>query len=173
MLPTCFNLFGDIMSFIKQKKLVIHKETNPTKQLISDAYTEITGSRGEITQLNSSNKLIYKFNFSINIDPTGNIFPKWFLHIKLQKSNDNFSSNIVDIQGANYNIASDSKDITDHLYRLNTAFFVIDGLLGTHQLRLVCRSYSNSLKPQLHQTDYYDGSYSTKVFDTSLLILEV
>tara|TARA_Y100000589_G_C27117853_1_gene615076 strand:+ start:795 stop:1274 length:480 start_codon:yes stop_codon:yes gene_type:complete len=159
------------MSFIKQKKTVVHKETNPTKQIISDSYTEITGSRGEITQLDSSNKLVYRFNFNIQTETS--TASKWFLHIKLQKSNDNFSSNIVDIQGANYNIASDSINIIDHLYRLNTAFFVIDGLAGTHQLRLVCRSYSNSLKPQLHQTDYYDGAASTKVFDTSLLILEV
>lgn len=159
------------MSFIKQKQTIVHKEVSPLKQIISDAYTEITGSRGEITQLDSSNKLVYRFNFSIQLAPPD--YVKWFLHIKLQKSNDSFSSNIIDVQGANYNVASDSISLTDHLYRLSAAFFVIDGVSGTHQLRLVCRAYSNSHKPQLHQTDYYDGVASTKVFDTSLLILEI
>ncbi len=158
------------MSYIRQKKVVYNKESNPSAQTISDSYTEITGSRAEFTSFNSSAKFIYRFCFNITIDSSGS---KWFLHVKLQKSNDNFASDINDISGANYNVASDTVTSLDHLYRLNTAFFVIDNILGTNQVRLVCRAYSNSLKPHLHESLYYDGAYNPKIFDPSLIVFEV
>jgi len=170
-LSTRFNIFGEVMTFINQKKIKIFKGENPTKQLIDDNYTEISGSRGEILTSNVVNKISYKFIYNIQLDyNTGN---KWFLHVKLQKSNDNFNSNINDVQGASYNISSNMVAVTDHRYSLSTAFFIIDGLDGTHQLRLVCRAYSNSNKPQLHESDYFDGVADTNVFDTSLIIREV
>ena len=169
-MPTRFNLFGDTMSFIKQKQVLCRKESNPSTQLIPDSYTEIAGSKAELVNVNSSAKFIYKFCFNISLTSSVN---KWFLHIKLQKSNDNFSNDINDIPGANYNVASDTVSDVDHLYRLNTAFFVVDNLNGTNQLRLVCRAYSTSLQTSLHESLHYDGSATSKVFDPSLIVFEV
>lgn len=158
------------MSYIRQKQVLFNKESSPTTQLISSSYTEITGSRAEILSIDSSSKFVYRFCFNIAPNTSAD---KWFLHVKLQKSNDNFLSDINDISGANYNVASDFTTAIDHLYRLNTAFFVIDNLTGTNQLRLVCRSYSNSNQPQLHAVDYFDSVASTKIFDPSLVVFEV
>tara|TARA_S200000501_G_C20838612_1_gene750531 strand:+ start:554 stop:1030 length:477 start_codon:yes stop_codon:yes gene_type:complete len=158
------------MSYIRQKKVIYSKESNPAAQLIPDSYTEITGSKTELISLNASTKFIYRFCFQIGLNSSAS---KWFVHIKLQKSTDNFVSHSYDIPGANYNVASDSNTATDHLYRLNTAFFVIDNLLGTNHVRLVCRAYSNSLKPSLHESNWYDGQFDPKIFDPSLIVFEV
>ena len=159
------------MSYIRQKQVLSLKESSPSTQTITNTYTEIAGSKAELTNANSSAKFIYKFCFNISLTSSNS---KWFLHIKLQKSNDNFSSDINDIPGANYNVSSDEVSGTvDHLYRLNTAFFAIDNLVGTNQLRLVCRAYSNSLQPQLHESLVFDGAANSKIFDPSLIIFEV
>lgn len=158
------------MSYIRQKQVNFNKEISPTAQTISNTYTEITGSRAEILSFNSSTKFVYRFCFNISLN---NSADKWFLHIKLQKSNDNFSSDINDISGANYNVASDFTTAIDHHYRLNTAFFIIDNLTGVKQVRLVCRAYSNSTQPVLHGFEYFDGVASSKIFDPSLVIFEV
>jgi hypothetical protein len=158
------------MSYIRQKQVLFNKESSPVTQTISNSYTEITGSRAEILSFNSSAKFVYRFCFNISPNASND---KWFLHIKLQKSNDDFSSDINDISGANYNVASDFTTAIDHLYRLNTAFFVIDNLIGTNQLRLVCRAYSNSTQPRMHSVDYFDGVASSKILDPSLIIFEV
>lgn len=158
------------MSYIRQKQVKFNKEISPSTQLISNTYTEITGSRAEIKSLSSSTKFVYRFCYNISPNTSAD---KWFLHVKLQKSNDNFSSDINDISGANYNVASDFTTAIDHLYRLNTAFFVIDNLIGTNQLRLVCRAYSNSTQPRMHIVDYFDGVASSKILDPSLIIFEV
>lgn len=159
------------MTYIKNKKITVTKTDSPVKQIIDDNYTEITGSRGEISPINPLSNISYKFIYNIQLDY--NTSNKWFLHVKLQKSNDNFSSDINDVQGANYNISSDTVSVTDHRYSLSTAFFIVNGLSSTHQLRLVCRAYSNNNKPQLHQSDYFDGVADANIFDTSLIIREL
>ena len=158
------------MSYIRQKEVIYSKESSPSIQTISTSYTEITGSRTELTSLNSSTKFVYRFCF--NIAPNSSLH-KWFLHVKLQKSTDNFSSDINDISGASYNVATDVVDTVDHLYRLNTAFFVIDNLVGKNQVRLVCRAYHTANQPYLHAVDYFDGAASSKIFDPSLIVFEV
>ncbi len=158
------------MSYIRQKEAFFNRENSPSSQLISNTYTEIAGSRAELVSLSTSTKFVYRFCFNISPNSSAD---KWFLHVKLQKSNDSFSSNIIDIPGANYNVASDTVTALDHLYRLNTAFFVIENFSGTNQVRLVCRAYSNSNKPSLHNVDYFDGTTSTKIFNPSLIIFEV
>tara|TARA_B000000557_G_scaffold261977_1_gene261928 strand:+ start:944 stop:1420 length:477 start_codon:yes stop_codon:yes gene_type:complete len=158
------------MSYIRQKQVIYSKESNPSAQLIPDSYTEITGSRTELISLNTSMKFIYRFCFQIGLASSPS---KWFLHIKLQSSNDNFTSHIYDIPGANYNVASDSQNADDNLYRLNTAFFVINNLTGKNHVRLVCRSYSNSLKPSVHESKWWDGVEVSRIFDPSLIVFEV
>jgi hypothetical protein len=156
---------------MNKKQVNINKNSSPAKQSINDTYVEITGSRGSISTVDSNSKIAYRFGCNIQID--GTTGSKWFLHIKLQKSTDSFSSNITDVEGANYNVSSDQTTAIDHLYRYNTAFFIIDGLDGPHELRLVCRAYSSALEPQLHQSDYFDGVAETNYADTSLIIFEV
>ena len=65
------------MTFINQKKIKIFKGEDPTKQLIDDNYTEISGSRGEILTSNMINKISYKFIYNIQLDY--NTSNKWFL----------------------------------------------------------------------------------------------
>lgn len=164
-------LRGGFMTYLNKKELLYNLTQSPAVQNISTTYTEITGSKGEFTPLSSNSKIVYKFMFNIQLDYTTS--SKWFLHVKLQESNDNFTSNITDVSGANYNISSDDVNTIDHLYKVTAPMFVIDSFSGTKQLRLVCRSYSTSLKPQLHRCDYFDGAALSFSTDTTLLIFEV
>lgn len=159
------------MTFLRKKEFISSLTQSPSVQYISTTYTEISGSNVEITPLSSNSKIVYKFMFNIQLNTTTT--SKWFLHVKLQESNDNFSSNIVDVSGANYNISSDDKNVTDHLYKVSAPLFVINSFTGTKQFRLVCRSYSTSLEPQLHRCDYFDGSTQQFSTDTTVLMFEI
>ena len=159
------------MTFLRKKEFNTALTQSPAVQYISTTYTEISGSKIEISPISSNSKIVYKSMF--NIQTNTSTVSKWFLHVKLQESNDNFSSNIVDVSGANYNISSDDKNVTDYLYKVSSPLFIINSFSGTKQFRLVCRSYSTSLEPQLHRCDYFDGSTQQFSTDTTVSIFEI
>ena len=159
------------MTYLRSKEFKELLTQNPQAQYPSTSYTEITGSRIEITPVSANSKIVYKYTFNIQLNYS--TASKWFLHVKLQESNDNFTSNIIDVPGSNYNVSSDDKNIIDHLYKISTVFFVINSFVGTKQFRLSCRTFSNSLAPQLHRCDYFDGSALQFSTDTNLIVFEV
>jgi len=158
------------------KKFKLLQTTNaPAKQTISTTYTVIDGSSCEVSHKINPN-FIYKFNFylsTIYVFGSGGAYDKPLLHIKLQKSNDNFSSNIVDVAGCNFNASGDTQENRDYHYSTYTPTFILNNL-DSNYLRLVARAYSTSNEAYLHRTDQFDGTTSNEVyFNTSLLVMEI
>lgn len=160
------------MTYIKEKFYLNKTVSQPANQIISDSYVEITGSNGYVNPKSSTSKIVYKFSFYLS-QPSGET--KFFLHAKLQKSNDGFTSNIVDIPGANYNIANDTISIVDSLYKVTTILFIVDSFTEPHNIRLVFRSYDTNAKAWSHKNRYFDGTVSPtdKFYNTTLVIFEV
>ena len=150
-------------------------EDAPVRQTISVTYTEITGSRCEVRG-NSSNNFIYRFTFylaTIYQFGTNGAYDKPLIHVKLQKSSDNFNSNIVDISGCQFNASGDTVENRDYHYSTYTPMFVLENL-DSNYLRLVARAYSTSNEAHLHRSYNFDGSSSNEVyFNTSLLVSEI
>ena len=159
------------MSYKTDNFLHISAEDNPAAQTISTTYTEITGSKCEIKSINPSPTLMYKFSFYQMYDyPTLNV---QFLHIKLQKSNDNFSSNIIDVPNCNFNISGDTQESNDFSYKTVNCFFIVENF-DSKYLRLVARSYSTSYESYLHKSPEYDGvTNSNAHYNPSLIVVEL
>ena len=157
------------MTFIKKKFFKSENVSSPGSPNTSTTYAEIEGSRVSIEKLNESSDLYYFFSFS-SIALSGY---NAFLHVKLQKSNDNFSSNIVDVDNCNYNFSSDTGGGTDYLYKINNVFFIVENT-NNDSLRLVVRTYSSSTISRLHITPYFDGTgNNSKYYYPTLTVREL
>lgn len=149
-----------------------NSETNSPNQVPSTTYTEIIGSRTSIHKTNIDSDLYYFFSFSTC--PYGTGYEKARHHIKLQRSNDNFSSNIVDVSNCNYNFTSDTGGGVDHLYKNNNVFFIVQNT-ENDSLRLVIRSYASNTRSYLHYTPHFDGviTYTDKYYYPTLIVKEL
>ncbi len=146
--------------------------TSNPNQVASTSYMEITGSRAEIHKTNINSDIYYFFSFSTG--PAGVGYEKARHHIKLQRSNDNFSSNIVDVPNCNYNFSTDTGGGVDHLYKNNNVFFIVQNTQND-SLRLVIRSYASNTRSYLHYTPHYDGviTYTNKYYYPTLIVKEL
>ena len=90
----------------------------------------------------------------------------------MQKSNDNFSSNIVDITGCQVNISGDSVQTFDSFYKSCNVFFIIENL-NSEYLRVVARSYATANEVRLHRNDFWDGGSGDVYFNPTLMVAEV
>ena len=165
------------MSYKVDKFSIFQYEDNPSAQEISTTYTEITGSKCEVKSFNSNPKILYKFTFMAStIYFNSSNYNIHFLHIKLQKSNDNFSSNIVDIPNCMFNISADTHEnsVRDVLWKTCTPMFILENF-DSKYLRLVARSYSTSSKSRLHTAYHYDGqaNVSNIYYNPSLTVMEL
>ena len=166
------------MSYLNNKAFIYSTTSQPSGQTISTTYQEITGSRCNIDFSGNTANILYKCSFySRYIYTTSNNWSRLFLHCKLQKSNDDFSSNIVDITGSQYNFSSESDTSLSRngKWEISSPFFIIENL-DSKYLRLVIRSYSTSHKGVLHDNQYYDGSTNPAAsirFDPSLIVMEL
>ena len=121
---------------------------------------------------------MYKYSFyAQGNEPLTNELQTFWLHIKLQKSNDNFSSNIVDIPNCLINFSGDTKEIEsngDYYYKTFTSFFIVENF-DSKYLRLVARSYDTDHKAKLHRCYYYDGSSNVNgiYYNPSLIVAEL
>ena len=96
------------------------------------------------------------------------------MHIKLQKSNDNFSSNIEDVPDCNINFSSDTIQTSDHYYKVCNVMFIVENLNSAYaHLRLVTRAYSSSWNSNLHTTNYFDGGSVNISYEPILSIIEI
>ena len=147
-----------------------NSETSTPNQVTSTTYTEITGSRVDVNKVSTSSDLYYYFSFSTC--PYNS--EKARLHIKLQRSSDNFSSNIVDVPNCNYNFSTDTGGGTDHLYKNNNIFFIVQNT-GNDSLRLVIRSYGSNTRSYLHFTPHFDGAldHNNKYYYPTLIVKEL
>ena len=167
------------MSYLNEAFFHRSTTTAPTKQTISTTYTEVTGTKCDVYLRRSSSLLYYvaSFYYATIYDWTSGgagSYEKPFLHLKLQKSNDNFSSNIVDIDGTQHNVSGDTIENRDYYYRSCSPMFLVSGFSGSTQIRLVARSYSTSNRVDLHRAGQWDGNNSDEVYmNTSLLVAEV
>ena len=92
---------------------------------------------------------------------------------KLQKSNDNFSSNIVDLPGCQFNFSADTVQNNDYFYKSCSPFFIIENL-DSEYLRLVTRAYSTSNEVKLHRSNHFDGGGGVDVYyNPTLLVAEL
>ena len=153
--------------------------TAPAMQTISTTYTEITGTKCAV-HLKQNNSILYyttSFYFATIYDWTSGgsgAYDKPFLHLKLQKSNDNFSSNIVDIDGTEHNVSGDTIENRDYYYRTCTPMFLVEDFYGSTHIRLVARAYSTANEAELHRAGQFDGNNSDEVYyNTSLLVAEI
>ena len=170
------------MSYKYEKFHHLSTVENPGEQTLTTTYQEISGSKCQIIRTKPTINLVYKFTFYSNlgvIDGYGPNDPiEFFSHFKLQKSSDNFSSNIVDMTNYNFNFSSDTKEAAyqnyDWYYKVISPFFIIENF-DSDYLRLVGRAYSNTMKAVLHQSAYYDGSTTTSgiYYNPNLKVLEL
>lgn len=163
------------MSYKQKNFFHVSSQQTAARQTISTTYTELTGSKVNINSMaKSQSDLVYQYSFYLatiyNI-PSGGSYEKPFLHIKLQKSNDNFVSNIVDVTDCQFNASGDTTENNDYYYMTYQPLFIVN--TGPTYLRLVARSYSTSNRADLHRSYYFDGGSTEVVYPPSLLVMEV
>ena len=162
------------MTYNLKKFFLTETENNPSAQYISTSYVELTGSKCEVKNTFLNNKIVYKYSFFLSTkfeSGVSNDLPV-FIHVKLQKSNDNFSSNIVDIPGCQVNVSSDDTE-TEHYFIPVSPIFILENF-DSNYLRLVARSYSTTNEAQLHRATYYDNAAQNNVYyNPSLIVMEL
>ena len=145
---------------------LLQKTSNPSTQAVSTTYSEVGGSKGNLVFTKSTSTFLYKFSFYAE--------SKSYMHIKLQKSNDNFSSNIEDVPDCNINFSSDTIQTSDHYYKVCNVMFIVENLNSAYaHLRLVTRAYSSSWNSNLHTTNYFDGGSVNISYEPILSIIEI
>lgn len=164
------------MSYLlNREKFLLEQTSTPARQTVSTSYIEITGSKCQVT-LNSAATLLYQFEYHVSTNytfGTGGAYDKILFHCKLQKSNDDFSSNIVDVSGTKHNISGDTAENIDYYYTVCSPTFFVNANPNDY-LRLAIRSYSTNNEGYLHQMNQFDGSSPDQhIFNTSLLVCEL
>ena len=156
------------MSYKVDKQVLVQTSALPAAQSISTSYVEVTGSKAQI-DLKKTSSWLYKFSFYTFSTDTGALF----LHAQLESSNDDFSSDVQTISGAQRNLAGDTNQSLDKYYQVHTVMFIVTDL-DRDYLRLRVRSYSASTECDLHRSTSFDGSTSADVcYNPSLLIMEL
>lgn len=159
----------------KTEKFFLNSSTdNPSSQTVSTSWIELTGSRCNITLKQNTIDLLYKYSFyTYGIFVSHSDYKKTFIHVKLQKSNDNFSSNIVDLPGCQFNFSADTVQNNDYFYKSCSPFFIVENL-DSEYLRLVTRAYSTSNEVKLHRSNHFDGGGGVDVYyNPTLLVAEL
>tara|TARA_B100001989_G_scaffold134607_1_gene95324 strand:+ start:4308 stop:4793 length:486 start_codon:yes stop_codon:yes gene_type:complete len=152
---------------------LLQKTNSPSTQTASTTYAEITGSKGALVFSRNTSTFLYKFSFYSETKYNGS-YTKPFLHIKLQKSNDNFSSNIEDIPNCIVNFSGDTIQGIDYLYKVCNVMFIVENLDSQYKhLRLVTRSYSSTWNNTLHTTLLFGEGNSAIFYEPVLEIIEI
>ncbi len=162
------------MSYNIQKYFYLNSTDDPDKYTVTTTYAEIAGSKGPVSCIKSNSKILYKYSFNCQQETTNG---KSFVHVKLQKSNDNFSSNALDIDGCHFNVSADTSYSGVDIYNATiNVMFVVDNDSSIGHLRLMIRKYSSSNTSYLHKYDWYDEDYVTDgsiYYNPTLMIMEI
>lgn len=157
------------MTYNLDKQTIIQTSTLPAAQAISTSYVEVTGSKAQVKLKNNNTDWLYKFSFYTYSTDSSSLF----IHARVESSNDNFSSDIQTISGAQANISGDTLQSLDKFYQAHTLMFILPSL-DREYLRLSVRSYSTSTECNLHRSTQFDGGTSEDVcYNPSLIILEL
>lgn len=154
---------------------LFQKTDNPSTQALSTTYTEINGSKGNLVFTRSTSTFLYKCSFFAETKwLSTSVYYRPFMHIKLQKSNDNFSSNIEDIPNCTINFSGETIQSTDHYYKVCNVMFIVENLNSQYKhLRLVTRSYSASWNNNLHTTNAFGEGSAAIFYEPVLEIIEL
>ena len=154
---------------------LFQKTDDPSTQTVSTTYAEISGSKGGLVFTRNTSTFLYKLSFyaETNWLNAGSYY-RPFMHVKLQKSNDNFSSNIEDIPNCIINFSGETIQNTDHYYKVCNVMFIIENLNSQYKhLRLVTRSYSSSWNNNLHTTTAFGEGSGAIFYEPILEIIEI
>ncbi len=154
---------------------LLQKTSNPSTQTLSTTFTEINGSKGSLEFSRDTSTFLYKCSFYAEtkyIDSSNNFPP--FMHIKLQKSNDNFSSNIENIPNCIVNFSGETAQSNDYYYKVCNIMFIVENLDSQYKhLRLATRSYSSSWNNNLHTTNAFGEGSAAIFYEPVLEIIEL
>ena len=154
---------------------LLQKTNSPSTQTLSTTYTEINGSKGSLVFSRGTSTFLYKCSFYVETKfiNSSNNFPP-FMHIKLQKSNDNFSSNIEDIPNCIVNFSGETAQSNDYYYKVCNIMFIVENLDSQYKhLRLVTRSYSSSWNCHLHTGTFFGEGSAAIFYEPVLEITEI
>ena len=162
------------MTYKTEKFFLSSSTNNPSFQTVSTSWIELTGSRCNILLKQDTINILYKYSFyTYGIFVSSSNYKKTFIHVKLQKSNDDFSSNIVDLPGCQFNFAGDTVQNNDYFYKSCSPFFIVENLDSSY-LRLVARAYSTSNEVKLHRSNHWDSGDGADVYyNPTLLVAEL
>ena len=167
------------MTYNIEKLNLVQKSSSPSTQTLTTSYQEINGSKGQLSFSKESASFLYKFSFFsstliVGGGKGGNIYHDPYMHIKLQKSNDNFVSNIIDVPNCNINVSGDTTFSNDQSWKVNKVMFIVENISSniTH-LRLVTRSYSSGYNNTLHTEGIFDGVSVNVFYEPVLTISEI
>ena len=154
---------------------LLQKTSNPSTQTLSTTYTEIDGSKGNLVFSRGTSTFLYKCSFYAETKwLSSSSYYRPFMHIKLQKSNDNFSSNIEDIPNCIVNFSGETIQSSDHYYKVCNIMFIVENLNSQYKhLRLVTRSYSSSWNNNLHTTTLFGEGSVAVFYEPVLQIIEI
>ena len=107
------------MTYNLDKQLIIQTTTLPAVQSVSTSYLEVTGSKAQIKLKNTTTDWLYKFSFYTFSTDTKPLF----IHARVESSNDNFSSDIQTITGAQVNLSGDTQENLDKYYQSLTTHY--------------------------------------------------
>tara|TARA_Y100001972_G_scaffold39624_1_gene49068 strand:+ start:659 stop:1135 length:477 start_codon:yes stop_codon:yes gene_type:complete len=152
---------------ISKIKNVWFSTNDPSAQTISTSYTEIEASKVSIS-LDEASDILYQFSFYLETLSASDRPP--FLHIKLQKSSDNFASDVQDVEGCQLNVSGDDSQ-SDYYYSSVSPMFIVSNFNDTH-LRIVARSYSATTETSLHISPAYDGlsGQNVKYYPSAMVV---
>lgn len=162
------------------KKLFIYQNTVHTshQKIDTTTYTEVTGSKCNLNNSEQrSMNLYYKFNFSCGYDASASGH-QYMFNMKLQSSNDNFSSDITDVPNCKFNISHDiigagSNSGHDYSVMTYTPFMILENFNKSY-LRLMTRVAATShYKGMLHGYTHFDGTTPPYYHSTLLQIVEI
>ena len=168
------------MTYAITPKICIYQNTTHTshQQINSTTYTEISGSKCNLNNTNQRNiNLFYKFNFSCGYDPSVSGH-QYMFNVKLQSSNDDFSSDITDVPNCKFNISHDiigagSNTGSDLSIMTYTPFMILENFNKSY-LRLVVRvANTNHYKGMLHGYTTFDGASYNWYYPSLLQVVEI
>ena len=154
---------------------LLQKTNNPSTQTLSTTYTEISGSKGNLVFSKDTSTFLYKFSFYAETKYiNSSSYYRPFMHIKLQKSNDNFSSSIEDIPNCIVNFSGETVQSLDYYYKVCNIMFIVENLNSQYKhLRLVTRSYSSIWNNNLHTGTFFGEGSAAIFYEPVLQIIEI
>ena len=174
------------MTYNATPKICIYQNTTHTshQKINSTTYTEVSGSKCNLNNSEQrSMNLYYKFNFSCGYDPSASSSQsssghQYLFNMKLQSSNDNFSSDITDIPNCKFNISHDiigagSNTGSDLSIMTYTPFMILENFNKSY-LRLMARvAQTSHYKGMLHGYTTFDGSSYNWYYPSLLQVVEI